>query len=231
MLYEKNSHTRLYIPFTTDLVEQVNNVTIESQGTVNYISDKESGNSKFAACAGLIFQRYATTPVTIGNEDYCIEFGIKLTGGNADWDNMFAFGTHNAAGGDSTSYCIGFTSGYFRLSQYRAGSDIITDNKDYMYSTFVDKWKYIAVSRHEGTTRAFVDGTKVLEGTIPIPETVTSFYFNGSGNGGTRANSLYHFRMQVGESLYTEGFAGNVFKKQYTIYENMTTKKIHSFKE
>lgn len=231
MFYDKNSHTRLYIPFTTDLVEQVNNVTLEVQGTVNYITDKTSGSSKFAQCPGLVFQRYATTPVTIGSEDYCIEFGIKLTGGNTDWDNMFAFGTHNVTGGDTTSFSIGFTSGYFRLSQYPGGSDILTVSKDYMYSTFVDNWKYIVASRHEGITRAFVDGVKVLEGTVPIPHTVNSFYFNGSGYGGTRANSLYHFRMQVGESLYNESFAGSVFKKQYNVYENRVTKKIYGFKE
>lgn len=208
-MYSKTSNTKLFLPFSTDKIEQVYGITVAGGGT--FTTDSGTKNNTFFKSTGLVYQNWGATPITLNNDDYCIEFLINMAGNSADWDNMFAFGTHNNAGGDSTSYNIGFTGGQFRLASLRNGSDLTTSNSAYSYSSFVDNWKHVAVTRKTNITRAFVEGHKILEGSLNTPTSVNNFYFNGSGSGGTRAHSLARFRMQMGEAIYTQDFVPDKF--------------------
>ena len=208
-MYSKTSNTKLFLPFSTDRVEQITGITVAGGGT--FTSDSSSKNNTFLKSTGLIYQNWGGTPITLGSSDYCIEFLINIAGNSADWDNMFAFGTHNSAGGDSTVYNIGFTSSQFRLAQLRNGADLTTSDANYSYSSFVGKWKHVAVTRKTNITRAFIEGYKIIEGYLETPTSVNNFYFNGSGGGATRAHSLARFRMQIGEAIYTQDFVPDKF--------------------
>lgn len=207
-MYNKTSNTKLFLPFSTDRIEQVTGITVAGGGT--FISDTTSKTNTFFKSNGLVYQNWGATPITLNNSDYCIEFLINMTGDSVDWDNIFAFGTHNNAGGDSTTYNIGFTWGQFRLASLRNGSDLMAP-ATYTYSSFVGSWKHIAVTRKNNVTRAFVEGHKVIEGSLNTPTSVNNFYFNGSGGRVTGAHSLARFRMQVGEAIYTQDFVPDKF--------------------
>ena len=201
MPYAIDDYVKVYLPFESDTIDIVSKTVL----TARNLSGYESISTAIPVpCihSNLIF---GSIPLTFGSNDFCIEFFYKdMEGSAADWDNMFAFGTHDTAGGDNTSFCLGFRGGRFRLCPSRDG---ITIDLGKTFSDFRGQLRHVAVTRHNGNFITYLDGIPLSSvNTMSFPDSTTSFYMNGKGCSGTINAYVSQLKISIGTPVHTGPF-------------------------
>lgn len=168
---------------------------ITLNGTV-YQTDEGGG----VIVAEFVSGKLTTSLASVGTGDYTVETFIKIDAGSGYRGNVIA---DFRSGNDASNALIylGGTGGYNDLDLYAGGQHNMTTNlRDSV-------WHHIAITRSSGTSRMYIDGSKVGETAVSYDISNTQVTI-GCSVGGEEPNNLHGklagYRIVKGTALYTE---------------------------
>ena len=214
-------NVKLLLPFdgsngatsTSDSSNSNQSVTFSNSAEISTAQSKFGGSS--LSCPDGLTSDVSTSwnAMPTGTEDFTIETWVYLldrTGGGRNETSFGIWGNRNTSGSDSIQLYVGYPDA--NMLAFLINDTAMQVTTTWNYTSNLNAWHHIALTRASNTFRLFVDGTQVgtTTSTTSMTKSFSDLFIGSSGHTWSTVRCLRgyieDFRITRGTARYTSAF-------------------------
>ena len=214
-------NVKLLLPFdgsngatsTNDSSNSNQSVTFNNSAEISTAQSKFGGSS--LSCPDGLTSDISTSwnAMPTGTEDFTIELWVYLldrTGGGRNQTSFGIYGNRNTSGSDNIQLYVGYPDA--NMLSFLINDTDMQVTTTWNYTSNLNAWHHIALTRASNTFRLFVDGTQVgtTTSTTSMTKSFSDLFIGSSGHTWSTVRCLRgyieDFRITRGTARYTSAF-------------------------